>query len=115
MSGGTHMRAVGPEGGADAPGATAAAADEPLTLDASWAEDAPADEAWDEVAPRVSRGWVVPTLAVMAVVGWSGFFGWAHRAELLTGVTPQGASQLVVAWAVPVLLVLALCLLALRL
>jgi hypothetical protein len=115
MSGGSHIRAIGPGSGAGAPGEAAQPVDEPLTLEESWAEDAPAEDYWDEPAPRRLTGWAVPTLAILAVTGWSAFFGWAYRAELAAGVTPQAGAQLAVNWAVPVLLVVALVLLALRL
>ena len=100
--------------GAEAPGEAQAGMDEPLTLDASWAEEDSYQEAWDEPAPQRQRGWLVPSLALATIAGWTGFFGWAHRTELLQGVTPQAGSQLVAAWTIPVLLVTVLCLLALR-
>ncbi len=115
MSGGFHIRAVGPGSGAEASGETAATADEPLTLEESWAEDAPADAYWEEPAPRRLAGMLVPTLATIAVLGWSGFFAFAHWQELAQGVTPAAGSALVVAWAVPVLLIVSLVMLALRL
>lgn len=109
------MRAVGPDSGAAAPGEAIVAADEPLALDESWVESPPADEYWEDAAPRRSTGWIVPALALFSVIGWTAFYGWAHRGELLGGVTPQAGSALIVAWATPVLLVVALVLLALRL
>jgi len=114
MSGGNHIRAIGTGSGAEAPIETPVEA-EPLTLDASWAEDAPVEQAWDEPAPRRSRGWLVPSLAIVAVAAWSGFFAWAHRAEAVGGISPQTGSQLMTQWAIPVLLVVALWLLAMRL
>ncbi|ANY20721.1 hypothetical protein A6F68_02221 [Tsuneonella dongtanensis] len=115
MSGGSHIRAVGPGSGADAPGEATRSVDEPLTLEEGWAEQGPVEEYWEEPAPRRFTGWLVPTLAVIAVVGWTAFFAWANRATLASGVTPQAGTQLVVDWAVPVLLVVSLVLLALRL
>ncbi|WP_271077750.1 hypothetical protein [Aurantiacibacter sp. MUD61] len=68
-----------------------------------------------EDAYRPARfGWVVPTLAILAVLGWTGFFGWIHQAEILAGATPSQWADWIVAWCVPVLLIVGLCLLALR-
>jgi hypothetical protein len=84
------------------------AADETLILDEQ------VEDVWeDEPAPR-NWGWIVPALAVLAVLGWSGFFGWAHQGQILRGGTPDQWSGWIVAWTVPVLLVVALWLLALR-
>lgn len=115
MSGGSHIRAIGPGSGATAPGEAALPADEPLTLEESWAEDAPAEDYWEEPSPRQFTGWAVPALATLAIAGWTAFFGWANRAVFTTGVTPQAGVQMAVDWAVPVLLVIALVMLALRL
>ncbi|MCT2558701.1 ATPase [Tsuneonella sp. YG55] len=115
MSGGHHIRAVGSGSGADASGETGAAADEPLTLDASWVEDAPSDDNWEEEAPARRTGWIAPVAAILAALGWSAFFLYAHWSEITAGVTPAAGSALVVSWAVPVLLIVSLVLLALRL
>src|SRR5688572_12015608 len=72
------------------------------------------EEAWEEDAARRGFAWVVPTLAVLAVLGWSGFFGWAHQREIMDGGTPQEWSAWIVSWSVPVLLVVALWILAMR-
>ena len=75
------------------------------------------EEEWveDEPVRRLGRfGWVVPTLAVLAVLGWTGFFGWVHQDAILAGASPAQWSEWVVDWAVPVLLVVALWLLAMR-
>ncbi|MGX7926108.1 ATPase [Tsuneonella sp. HG094] len=115
MSGGSHIRAIGPGSSAAAQDGTTSVADEPLTLDESWEESAPVEEYWEVPTPHGSRAWIVPALAIFAAVAWTGFFGWAQRAELAAGITPQAGSALVVSWAVPVLLIVALVLLALRL
>nr|WP_166176393.1 ATPase [Altererythrobacter segetis] len=91
-----------------------AAAAEPAAADETLVLDETAQDAWeDEPAPR-NWGWVVPTLAVLAIAGWTGFFGWVHQSEMLAGGTPEQWSGWIVAWAVPVLLVVSLWLLALR-
>jgi hypothetical protein len=93
---------------AQAPAAEPAAAEETLVL------DEPVEEAWEEEPGPRRIDWIVPTLAVLAVLGWTGFFGWAHQREILAGGTPEQWSGWIVAWAVPVLLVVALWLLAMR-
>ncbi len=106
MDGRKNLVAVGPEADVSEP---------PLV-----AEEAPLDlesEVWlDEEDPvELGRfGWVVPTLALLAVAGWTGFFGWVHSREILAGASPAQWADWVVAWAVPVLLVVALWLLAQR-
>jgi hypothetical protein len=108
-----RLRAIGPgasEGEADA------APNEDLVLDDEYA----AEPAWEDVdyedeTPRIGRfGWIVPTLAVLAVLGWTGFFGWVHQTEILGGASPAQWQQWIVDWSVPVVLVVGLWLLAMR-
>ena len=78
-----------------------------------------ADQVWDneyeeDEAARSRFGWVVPSLAVLAIVAWTGFFGWSHQAEALNGATPEEFSHWIVAWSIPVVLVVSLWLLAMR-
>lgn len=115
MSGGSHIRAIGPGSGANAPGEAIDAADEPLTLDENWEEQTAFQADWEEASPRRFRGALIPALALAAAAGWTAFFGWANRAQLTDGISPPAATQLIVAWAVPILLIVALVLLALRL
>ena len=119
MSGGTNIRAIGPGSGADAPGEVAGNVGEPLTLDENWVEsehiEGPVEEAWEDTPSPQSSGRLVPLMAIAAVAGWTGFFAWAHSSVLGPGISPQAGTELVVQWAVPVLLVIALVLLALRL
>src|SRR6478735_2955127 len=85
-----------------------AAADSYLVTEPEWIED-------EEPAQRLGRfGWVVPALAVLAILGWSGFFGWVNQRALLAGASPAQWSAWIVDWSVPVLLVVALWLLAMR-
>jgi hypothetical protein len=104
-----NLVAIGPESElANLATAEPAAADETLVLDQAL------EEVWeDEPSPR-NWDWVVPTLAALSILGWTGFFAWAHQREILTGGTPEQWSGWVVAWSVPVLLVVSLWLLALR-
>jgi chromosome segregation ATPase len=114
MSGGSHIKAVG---------SGTEHEDEVLELsahasieaqDADWET---AEEAWDaEDSPAIwaRPGWILPAVAISAVVGWTAFFGWANSAEILAGGTAQQWSAGIVAWSAPVLLVVALWLLAMR-
>ena len=83
-----------------------------LTLDeeaseSSWEDDLPAPFSRD-------KGWILPALAFVAVLGWSGFFGWAHQQAMLAGASPAQWGNWITSWAVPVLLVATLWLLAMR-
>jgi len=91
----------------DAPFSDAAPVDEPVTLEEEWIEE-------DEPADFGRFGWIVPALAVLAVLAWTGFFGWVHQQTLLAGASPAQWSRWIVDWSVPVLLVVGLWLLAMR-
>ncbi|QYU70924.1 hypothetical protein J4558_12775 [Leptolyngbya sp. 15MV] len=110
MSGGSKIRAVGPDEALSAQ-APDVAAGEP-----GWT--APADELvedWYEEPQAAARWrWIVPTLALAAVLAWTAFYGWAHRDEILAGGAPRQWTAWVVAWAVPTLLIVAVWLLAMR-
>ena len=113
MTGGPHIRAVGPEAAQDAPVVEQAqAGEEPVMLLEEWTEEEP------DPAPMPHRrigDWLVPTLALMAIAGWTAFFGWALRGELSLASSPQAWISAVIDWTVPVLLVATLWLLAMRL
>lgn len=83
----------------------AESAQDEIVLGQEWEEQTP---------PRRWIGWIVPSLAVLAALGWTGFFGWAHQSAILAGGTPEQWSNWIVAWAVPVLLIVSLWLLAMR-
>ena len=54
----------------------------------AFAEAPETIEAWEDEEPAERIGgfaWVVPTLAVLAVLGWTTFFGWVHRDAILAG------------------------------
>ncbi len=93
---------------------TAQSTESSEAIDSSAAEIDVEEVAWDEEAPRRHLDWIVPTLAVMAALVWSGFFGWVYRDEMLAGATPEQWSNWVVAWTVPILLIVSLWLLAMR-
>lgn len=110
MTGGTKIRAIGPEDAHDAPVADASEeVDAPLALDDEY------DEAWEyeDPAPR-SFGWIAPTLALLAVAAWTGFYGWVNQSQIFQGGTPQQWSEWIIAWSVPVLLIVSVWLLVSR-
>ena len=78
----------------------------PLAFEEEWIEDEPAHSGRFD--------WIMPTLAVLRVLGWTGFFAWVNRADILAGASAAQWSAWVIDWAVPVLLVVALWLLAMR-
>lgn len=81
------------------------------SVDTRDAGDNPDDFAWvdfeQEDSPAASSfGWLLPVLALLAVAGWTGFYGWAMQdawAEALA--TPRLWAGLIAEWAGPVLLV----------
>ncbi|MDP3906040.1 ATPase [Novosphingobium sp.] len=73
-----------------------------------WAEDMP------QRAPRNWFGLIAAALAVAAIAGWSALFFIVNRANLSTGGTPAQWSGWIRDWSIPVLLVAALWLVAMR-
>ncbi|VVT16494.1 ATPase [Erythrobacter sp. EC-HK427] len=70
---------------------------------------------WEEEPPAKPRWtWVTPTLAVAALLGWTGFFGWANQQEMLAGATPQQWTQWISSWAIPAIFILAVWMLIQR-
>jgi hypothetical protein len=103
----SHIAAVGPETTPPGPEAEPLAqTEEVLPLEEDWLEE--------ETPSRRRFGWVAPALAVLVIVGWTGFFGYAHQNAMLAGAAPQQWIDWTTSWAVPVLLVVAVWLLAMR-
>ena len=121
MSGGWNIRAIGPGDGAEESEATAfdgsdAVRDETVGSD-DWDDTlslSDADEWYEEEPEAPLFGWVLPTLAVLAVVGWTAFFAWAYRADLLGVPTPREGIALFTQWAIPVLLLIGAWLVMMR-
>lgn len=110
MSGGSNIRAIGPEAPADQP-----AEDETAAVEADAVDYADLEEVWDEDAePRLRRRWLAPTVALAAVGGWTGAFVWAHREAMFAGPAPEQWIAWVGQWATPVALIALLWLLATR-
>lgn len=112
MTGRHQMRALGRGNGtggaegSDTPGAQAgeSVGEEAIELDAVWVEDDPA-EAYGSEAASARFGWLAPTLAVVAVAGWTAFFGWVIAGELSAGAPLRAWTGWIVQWSVPVALV----------
>ncbi len=111
------MRAFGRGNGKDGangsedPGVQASGemVDDLLDLETIWAEDDA-----DALTSPVRFGWLAPTLVLLAIAGWTGFFGWAHLDEMRAGAAPQEWANWLVQWAVPVALIGIVWLLAMR-
>ena len=110
------MRALGRKGGADD------AADTPGsdTADAGESGEMLLEEAWEEGAGEVGEvasaraGWLPPALALLAMAGWTGFFGWTISAEVIAGAPPAAWSGWIGQWSVPMALIGIVWLLAMR-
>ncbi|GAB4472500.1 MAG: hypothetical protein OHK0018_02400 [Erythrobacter tepidarius] len=108
------MRALGRKSGADDTGkaasgeASGAGEDSEMLLEQAWEESEPH-------APQPARfGWVIAALAMLAVAGWSGFFGWTISAEVMASPAPSAWTGWIVQWSVPVGLIGIFWLLAMR-
>ena len=110
------MRALGRKGGADdaadTPGSDTADAGESgeMLLEEAWEEGA--DEVGEAAAARA--GWLPPALALLAMAGWTGFFGWTISAEVIAGAPPAAWSGWIGQWSVPMALIGIVWLLAMR-
>jgi len=102
-----------PLNGDSAEAAQAVPADAGGQVPAQAVQEPLLDEDVREAQPSNGSGWTTP-FALGAAVVWTAFFGWAHRAELTSPATPAQWADWIVAWAVPVLLVVALWLAARR-
>lgn len=58
--------------------------------------------------------YILPSFLILAGSAWTGFFGWAHLAEVQSGLSAERAITLTSMWATPVLLLSVVWLLALR-
>jgi hypothetical protein len=117
MADNNRLRAIGP-GSPDgnAPADAETPSEEAFVLEDEYAGEETWDaEQFDEPEPRRPRlGWVLPTLAILAVLAWTGFFAWVNQRALLGGASPAQWSRWIVDWSVPVVLVVGLWLLAMR-
>ncbi len=110
MSNGSNIRVVGPDSAPEAQGEAAEIfTEEPILLEEEYIEE------WEEepAHPR-STSWILPTVALLAIAGWTVFYGWANQSQLFAGGTAQQWSEWVIAWSIPVLLVVSVWMLAMR-
>ncbi|TIX50002.1 ATPase [Alteraurantiacibacter aquimixticola] len=93
-----------------------AADDAPIEAPAdAYTEDAPAfEDSWEDEMPSSGKGWIVPFLGVVAMLGWTGFFAWVHRVEMLAGATTAQWIDWIGSWSLPILVIIGFWLLALR-
>ncbi|HZF45205.1 MAG TPA: ATPase, partial [Sphingomonadaceae bacterium] len=112
MSGGSHIVSLG-KGDIPSEVHLEAAPDAALELTVEATQEA--QFFVDEDRASAGRfGWIAPTLASLAITGWTGFFIWAHLAEMLAGPSPAIWSSWIAQWAMPTVLVVGLWLLAMR-
>jgi hypothetical protein len=113
MNGGSRIIAIGTsgEGQAEETGEAAASPDQALDL-SDWAEQ--------DGEPLANSGgwraedWIAAILAVVAVLGWSGFYAWANRSVAAGEVAPTQWASLVAGWTMPVMLVCLIWLIFMR-
>ncbi|QNE04370.1 hypothetical protein [Croceicoccus marinus] len=72
-----------------------------------------ADPAFEADAPR-RADWIVPALAVLALVLWTGFFAFAQLSDGAVPADFAGWAALIAQWSMPAALIVALWMLALR-
>ncbi len=110
MNNGSNIRVVGPDNAHEPQTGTAGpVSEEPIELVDEYVEE----WEYDAIRPR-STAWILPVLAAVAIAGWTAFYGWAHQAEILSGGTPAQWSERIIAWSIPVLLIVSFWMLALR-
>lgn len=79
-----------------------------------WTDEVFEEEEEDQIG-RSRMGWVLPTLAIVAVIAWSGVYGWAISDEVARDyASPVRWTGWIADWAVPVLLIGVVWLLAMR-
>ncbi|WP_017665643.1 hypothetical protein [Porphyrobacter sp. AAP82] len=117
MAGRHQIRALGRKSGSDNAGDTslpeAEDGGEALELSDTWVDEESVEAVPDTPRPSLLAK-SAPALAVLAIGGWSGFFVWAHLADMQARTVPAQWAQWVVMWAVPVALVGIMWLLSMR-
>lgn len=101
------MRVIGPKAAEEAPEKSAKIAPDEIS-------ESPDEWLEEDFEEPVRIAWVVPTIAIFAILGWTGFYGWALQAEILQGETPQQWIGWLTQWSAPVLLISVVWLLAMR-
>ncbi|WP_299192733.1 ATPase [uncultured Erythrobacter sp.] len=121
MSGGNHIRAVGPQAARNAQGQAGsegveASAETSLDTHESVDDEGELDlaeydyeDAYEEAYEPASNrfAWVAPAIAIALIAGWTGLYGWAMQDRLLAAASAAPAEWVrwIIDWSVPVLLV----------
>ena len=112
MSGGSNIRAIGPD---DAGSEPVTSEVETAGIETDIGDHTAFEEEWDEdPEPDVRMRWLAPALALGAAAAWTAAFVWIFREPMLAGAPPAQWLTWMAQWAVPVLLVAVLWLLATR-
>lgn len=113
-----QMRTLGRKSGADDATGMASAQESGVSDGAPDSGEMLLEEAWVESEPDAPApprfGWLAPTLALLTILGWTGFFGWTISGEVTAGAAPTAWAGWIVAWSVPTALVGVIWLLAMR-
>lgn len=108
MSGGSNIRAIGQDAAPDAQETTNTAAEGDESALDNAAEQSELEDEWleEEAADRPKSDWILPSLAALTALAWTGFFGWTIQSEVLAGSVPLVQwRDWVVDWSVPILLI----------
>ncbi len=108
MSAGSHIRAVGQDGG-DSTG-QAGIGPAPEAEQVGYEEP----ELLDEPTSPKPREWVAGAIALVAILSWTLVFLTSNGSVISQGVTLSRAAELFTQWCIPVLLIVACWLLAMR-
>ncbi|MEO1730844.1 MAG: ATPase [Pseudomonadota bacterium] len=71
----------------------------------------------EEYSPPSNRmAWIVGSLSILTILGWTALYGWAMQAQLLqaASLAPEQWVRWIIDWSVPVLLVCVVWILAMR-
>ncbi|MFN4019230.1 MAG: ATPase [Erythrobacter sp.] len=114
MTGRHQMRALGRKSGADRAGETASDKEPAAPEGSEMLLEESCSEPEAYAAAPARAGWVLPSLALLAIAGWTGFFGWTISAAVIAGPDPAQWVGWIVQWSVPVGLIGIMWLLAMR-
>ena len=114
MSGGSRIIAFGATESNGENGEAVPASGNGVTAPVYSADDVPWDAGEPDLTERSKAELIWPVVAAIVIIAWSGFFVWANLGAMATGLAPRFWASLVTEWAVPVLLVGVVWLLAMR-
>lgn len=112
MTNGSNIRAVDSDGTVDAADEAVHTENgqEAIELEQEWI-----DEEAETVQLRRWSDWIVPSVAIMAILSWTGLFAWAFRNELFIASSAEQWISWIINWSVPTLLIATFWMLAMRL